>query len=188
MSDKYLVDCCSGTLAAIKCASLFSCTPECDADLNDWIAEKNAELNTRGIHLYVLKRCESCALVYVFRISQLRRTLEDPKNRDFLLRYGYPVGTGDLYLCLSHLKERMRGCSSSTFPHEIGVFLGYPLCDVTGFIDNRGKNYTVSGLWKSYTGKEEAGRTFSRLNKCHHIYWQLWVSGRRSILQLTVAG
>lgn len=188
MSDAYLVDCCSGTLAAIKCGSLFCCTPENDRDLTDWVAQKNRLLSTRGIHVFVLKRCTDCGLVYVFRISQLRRTLANPKNRTFLLSYGYPVGTDDVYLCLSHLKYRIRSCTSSDFPHEIGIFLGYPLQDVEGFINNHGKNYTLSGLWKSYAGRDEAELVFTRLSKCRNVYWQLWSRGRKDLLQLTVAG
>lgn len=188
MSDAYLVDCCAGTLAAMKCGSLFVCTPENDQDLTDWISRKNDLLSGRGIHLFVLKRCTGCALVYVFRPSQLRRTLADPKTRLFLLSYGYPVGTGDVYLCLSHLKDRIRGCSAADFPHEIGVFLGYPLQDVEGFIQNRGKNYTLKGPWTSYTDKEAAAQMFARLSRCRKVYRELWAAGRRNLLQLTVAG
>jgi len=46
------------------------------------------------------------------------------------------------------------------FPHEIGLFLGYPLCDVTGFIRNKGKHYLSNGFWKVYHDAEQAERTF----------------------------
>ena len=39
---------------------------------------------------------------------------------------------------------------AADFPHEIGVFLGYPLEDVVGFIRHRGKCFTCCGCWKSY--------------------------------------
>ena len=44
---------------------------------------------------------------------------------------------------LRQLSNRL--CLEHDFPHEIGIFLGYPLEDVVGFIENQGKNYTCSG-------------------------------------------
>lgn len=39
---------------------------------------------------------------------------------------------------LDHLERRIGQCEE--FPHEIGLFLGYPLGDVRGFIENQGRN------------------------------------------------
>ena len=72
------------------------------------------------------------------------------------------------------------------FPHEIGVFLGYPLGDVVGFIANRGQNFTCCGCWKSYSDPDAARRHFAQLNKCTAIYLRLFHSGR-PILRLAVA-
>ena len=76
--------------------------------------------------------------------------------------------------------------ASDGFPHEIGVFLGYPLADVKGFIENRGANYLCSGLWKVYCDEQEAQRTFQRYRKCTDIYEKLWLAGH-SIGRLTVS-
>ena len=54
----------------------------------------------------------------------------------FLERYGYTVNRLDNVL--ARLKHRIT--DSFEFPHEIGVFLGYPLGDVIGFIENSGRN------------------------------------------------
>ena len=50
------------------------------------------------------------------------------------------------------LKEKMYNYNHlwSDFPHEIGIFLGYPLWDVEGFIANKGQNYKLCGYWKVY--------------------------------------
>ena len=72
------------------------------------------------------------------------------------------------------------------FPHEIGVFLGYPIEDVIGFINNKGCNFKCCGYWKVYGDKEKAIKEFARYDKCRMIYTKLWNQGR-SILKLTVA-
>lgn len=46
------------------------------------------------------------------------------------------------------------------FPHEIGLFLGYPLEDVQGFIENRAEGYKCVGCWKVYGDEEYAKQEF----------------------------
>ena len=70
--------------------------------------------------------------------------------------------------------------------NEIGIFLGYPLADVKGFIENAGKNSKCSGCWKVYCNECEAIKTFKKFEKCKKVYQKLWLQGR-SIAKLTVA-
>ena len=85
---------------------------------------------------------------------------------------------------LRQLSARLR--SRSGFPHEIGVFLGYPLEDVVGFMENKGKNYTCSGCWKSYGNPEEAACRFSRYHACTADYLRRFAGGE-GVKQLTTA-
>ena len=50
------------------------------------------------------------------------------------------------------------------FPHEMGLFLEYPVDDVIGFIDNQGKKYLHIGYWKVYGNLQKALETFERYN------------------------
>ena len=76
---------------------------------------------------------------------------------------------------LAQLTYRLQ--TQSEFPHEIGVFLGYPLRDVVGFIQNKGNNYTCSGLWKSYGDPSEAQACFTCYKKCSCVYRKLFERG-----------
>ncbi len=75
---------------------------------------------------------------------------------------------------------------NDAFPHEIGVFLGYPLGDVMGFIRSGGRNCRHAGCWKVYCNEAETLRLFEKFKKCRDVYLRLWNQGR-SVLQLTVA-
>ena len=46
-----------------------------------------------------------------------------------LRKEGYPVSDG-VEAMLTHLGARLAGAE---FPHEVGLFLGYPAADVEGF-------------------------------------------------------
>lgn len=104
----------------------------------------------------ILKRCEKSALVYVVRLTLLQRDLNKSGVGEFLSEYGYACV--DAAYCVSRLKMRLN-CGDG-FPHEIGIFLGYPLGDVTGFIKNAGQNSLCSGCWKVYCNECEAMKTF----------------------------
>ena len=64
---------------------------------------------------------------------------------------------------LDILEERI---SCSSFPHEIGIFLGYPVDDVLGFIENKGANYLFCGFWKVYRDADGAKKTFDKYVHC----------------------
>lgn len=48
------------------------------------------------------------------------------------------------------------------FPHEMGLLLGYPVEDVVGFVDNKGKNFLYSGYWKVYKNMKEKVKLFRK--------------------------
>ena len=65
---------------------------------------------------------------------------------------------------LTYLAQRVQ--STKGFPHEIGIFLGYPLEDVVGFITNNGCNYKYSGCWKVYGYETYSRRLFAQYKSC----------------------
>ena len=111
---------------------------------------------------------------------------ENPQVRDFLRGEGYdlPQQPDDDAPLLRQLSRRL--CCEADFPHEIGVFLGYPLPDVVGFIENEGRNFTCCGCWKAYGDPAAARQHFAQLNKCTAVYLRLFHSGT-PIQRLAVA-
>ncbi len=71
-----------------------------------------------------------------------------------LRRAGY-AAPGDLDGVLRELAQRFAGPG---FPHEIGVFLGYPLKDVVGFLGWARLPFTCQGPWRIYGAAEESLR------------------------------
>ena len=76
---------------------------------------------------------------------------------------------------LAQLRARLR--TKEQFPHEIGLFLGYPLRDVIGFIENRGQNFTCCGFWKSYSDPAQARECFACYQKCISDYTRMFGQG-----------
>lgn len=182
MLEEYLIGNCSPTLASLKTANLFSMPYETEHELKEQIEYWNVQMREKGISVILLRRHEKRALIYVCRKARLEKNLRKPGVQTFLSGYGYSDLDADH--ALAHLKERLAG--QEGFPHEIGIFLDYPLGDVIGFIENAGRNFKCSGCWKVYCNECETAKLFAQYKKCRDVYLKLWQRGR-SVLQLTVA-
>lgn len=182
MLEKYLVAHCSPTLAGLKSANIFSYSFTSIKLLNEQLELCRKDLSPKGVSVRVLRCSENTALIYVYRSHKVQEELKKQGVSDFLSNYGYE--TDQINLCLQRLSLRIT--SHSEFPHEIGLFLGYPLDDVKGFIKHKGKNSRCSGCWKVYNNECEAKKLFARFEKCRSIYHELFNRGR-TVSQLTVA-
>ena len=81
---------------------------------------------------------------------------------------------------------RKRFAEETGFPHEIGLFLGYPLGDVKGYIEYAGRNSKCSGCWKVYCNECEAMKAFAKFDKCKQVYKKIFQEGR-GLSKLTVS-
>ncbi|MBE6850640.1 MAG: DUF3793 family protein [Ruminococcus sp.] len=150
------------TLLGIKCASLLSLRIESE-EVCDYSAYFNYRVSAKGLKSRILCSCRSHTLLLVYHEKLLTARLADRSARKVLENSGY-ASDWSLEECLSFLAQRIQ-CSSE-FPHEIGIFLGYPTEDVLGFIANHGDNYKFCGCWKVYGCEESAKRTFANYEKC----------------------
>lgn len=121
----------------------------------------NPDYTTR---IFKLRSMDQHVLVLFYKPDRLAEVLSKPDNRKLLagLGYGPDVNLED---DLNHLQSRLH----VQFPHEIGVFLGIPAHDVTGFIVNKGKNYLFNGYWKVYQEPDQARRVFDEFNRAKRI-------------------
>ena len=60
------------------------------------------------------------------------------------------------------------------FPHEIGLFLGYPAEDVSGFIRHGARCAKCVGTWKVYGDEESARKKFALYQKCTRLYCEAY--------------
>ena len=183
MSDDYLIRHCAPTLAGIKTGSLFTCPYTCQKELYRSVRQMNKRLIPKGLRILPLRCSENKALIYVYRPKKLSSDIADTAAEQILRQYGYD--TAKCEKCIVRLVQRLR--SQKDFPHEIGLFLGYPPDDVCGFIENKACNCKCVGCWKVYGDEEAAKKRFAQYKKCTHIYCDQWAKGN-DIERLTVAG
>ena len=178
--ERQVIEYCSPTLAKLKTGSLFNCRYESENEIVSAVSNMNIRLNKKDVYFKILRKEKGRALIYVYRKSRLEEALREIKTCELLKSCGY---------CFTESSEAIgmlsKQLANKDFPHEIGVFLGYPIGDVIEFIRNKGQNAKLTGCWKVYGNVAEARLRFSRFKKCTDTYIRLWEMGR-AIEKLTV--
>lgn len=108
-----------------------------------------------GLDYVELKVEKTSSLVLFYNPSALAATLGEPRNARWLMRMGYPVAGAapSLPKMLAYLVHRSALCD---LPHEVGVFIGYPLKDVAGFMLHIPATPVHHGAWRVYGRVEES--------------------------------
>ena len=149
---------CGVTFAGLKVASMVNLR----RGERDVVVRLARGFRRRGFSFVCLRACGERQVLYVYHEEQLRSLLFSPDVRAFLEGFGYRYDTvGE---ALAQLRARMNALGAA-FPHEIGVFLGYPLGDVRGFLRDP-DGCVLCGAWKVYENADEAVRTFERFRRC----------------------
>lgn len=111
-----------------------------------WQRHGSSLLDESGLVARVMVQRKDSLLVYIYCLESLEGLLAERKVRNFLHKAGYDE-FNDYGDALEELKRRLE---KTNFPHEIGLFLGYPLKDVAGFLG--WANLPISGqsAWRIY--------------------------------------
>ncbi|MSC84843.1 DUF3793 family protein [Eubacterium sp. am_0171] len=122
-------------------------------------------LGGSGISYRRLSAAEGRCLVLFYRDKELSEYLNRVGIRSFIREFGY------IEMGLDEMLERL-SCRTALFsreeigyPHEIGIFFGYPVEDVQGFIRNAGREYLFLGYWKVYSNPMAAKMIFKEYDQ-----------------------
>jgi hypothetical protein len=114
-----------------------------------------------AISCFLLYESEDKVTFLLYLKEKLEQYLEMGKVKKMMAAFGYsgmPLGVILRRISVkysAHMREKM------DFPHEIGLLLGYPTEDVSGFIKNGGKNFLYIGYWIVYSNLAECMKIFA---------------------------
>ena len=166
-------------LAGVKPSALISFPRERFPSLPALARRYTKALREKGLALSVMCRCSHHFLLFVCRPALLHSRLLEPGVREFLSRFGYSCES--FPHTMAQLRRRLR--EARGFPHEVGLFLGYPLRDVLAFLGEVPASCKLCGYWKVYFDEEEARRVFACYDRCRELYCAAYQSGQ-SLAQL----
>lgn len=168
--EKKLVQYASPTLTKLKTGNLFNIDSSFE-QLDECIDYYNELLNKKGIFIDLIT-VENRTMIYIYQKEKLMNLFNNNKIKNLFKRYNYSCTSPESLIF--DLQKRM---SKDNFPHEIGIFLGYPLTDVISFIE--GKKHLYIGYWKVYSHVNNCKGTFIKYNKCTNEMVKRFISGKR---------
>lgn len=166
------------TLCEIKPSNLFTLAKSdfSETDIRQW---KN-KLKKQNLHLNFFTTSSSRWMIFAYDLVWIRKILSDSFTQAYLRGKGYS-NPSDALRTLEELFTRLQ--NQSEFPHEVGIFLGYPIEDVLRFEENGGRNCKYCGYWKSYCNPEEAKKCCTRYKHCSQMC-KLWFEEGLSVPQI----
>ena len=153
------------TLAGLKTGSLFSCVFPCEQEMLTCLLHWNRRLSQKGLRLLPLRQHRGRTLIYLYRPAALARDLRQTAACALLRPRGYPCPNPER--CITCLCRSLR--QQEDFPHEIGLFLGYPPEDVRGFLE-RPAEFKWARCWKVYGDVSAAQQSFAAFHACTRLY------------------
>ncbi len=121
---------------------------------------------------------EERVTLFLYREDEMQHRLKEPEVKAFLFDAGYQeINLSEILECIACKYDSYMKIQGA-FPHEIGVLLGYPVADVTGFMEHEGKNYLYLGYWKVYSDLQGALTTFHRYRRAKEAMVQLVRCGK----------
>lgn len=161
------------TFVGLKTGSMFNYAYSDEQAMMDSVRQWNRRFAGIGIHVLPLRCDRGRTLLYLFRPKKLAEDFRNSETVRILRRYGY--NPREPNKCIAQLLAKVR--EGKSFPHEVGLFLGYPPEDVRGFIDHRAEGFKCVGCWKVYGDEKAAKKTFEAYRKCTKSCCRLLESG-----------
>ena len=127
-----------------------------------------------GIKPANLFSCRAHILILVYDTELTEKIFQKKVTQNYLARFGYEANTG-VQDFLNQIAPKIAGGES--FPHEIGIILGYPPEDIEGFKRYKGRNFKCCGYWKVYGNAERAQKMFDAYTLCREKLMQALQNG-----------
>ncbi|MDR1579273.1 MAG: DUF3793 family protein [Synergistaceae bacterium] len=143
-------------LRGIKCGALINLCRNGEDLRSAWRATRDQLSRKLRLEFAEIKTSRRSVILFIYRRELLASRLSERDSAAFLEHLGYDCSYNFPLGCVEYLVMRFEW----GIPHEVGVFLGYPLDDVVGFIKNSGKREKISGYWKVYGNEKYALEKF----------------------------
>ena len=159
--ESQLIFHCAPVLSGKKPSNLICFSKTSFPQLPQLLVHYAALLRRNGLAVRFLDHCDHRWMLLIYRPELLERYLSSPFIRKMLSTDGYN-SDANLEQLLDHLASRLQSCSS--FPHEIGLFLGYRASDVLCFQKYQGKGCKLCGYWKVYCSVKRSKKCFRQFD------------------------
>jgi len=145
---------------------LFGCKPAMLLGLHCWDKLQSCPIYFKyqqeihdlfDIEAVVFSQTETMTQIYFYRQDLLQEALNDSEAECILNEAGYKSN------CVEYaVKELKKRFSTRQCPHELGLFVGYPPKDVSGYIAGDQPVENIKGPWRVYGNPEPSLKLMKR--------------------------
>lgn len=159
--EKFLIYNASLVISGVKPSATVTIKKDNDNLYDKWIKYGIDFFKIIDISYINLRETNNALIILIYNENKLKNYIFEKENKKFLLQLGY-CDKEDLDEYLIILKRRYKEFNC---PHELGVFLGFPLNDVKDFMGCKEKKCLSCGYWLVYNDLQEAKKVFSKYDK-----------------------
>lgn len=149
---------CAPLLSGLKISNLFNVS-------KDQIPMVKKLFCGTNISYYILLEQKDMVALFLYQKEELLSYISKKEVRMFLEQYGYRGLSVETALSFLAKRYEAHILYQAEFPHEMGVFLGYPVEDVIGFIEHEGKECLGVGYWKVYKNMPQKKKVFEQFER-----------------------
>ncbi len=125
-----------------------------------WQKYKQDFTSECGLDFYEIKNKKDSITLLFYNRCKIIDVIYKEENMKFLKMFGYNEN-----LNLNEILDILKFRFEKVCPHEIGIFLGFPLDDVICFMKYPDKECLLCGYWKVYNNLDIARQKFIRFDK-----------------------
>lgn len=155
--EKFLIYNASLLISKVKPSATITLKKGANSIYNKWIKYGQDFLNSINIKYINLRECENALIVLIYDEEQLGNYILKKENKIFLKKLGYNEENN----IDDYLEKLVKRYEEFNCPHELGVFLGYPLDDVKDFMECSEKKCLACGYWRVYNNYDAAKEIFN---------------------------
>ncbi|EGW39545.1 DUF3793 family protein [Desulfosporosinus sp. OT] len=127
-------------------------------DQRIWEEFKTLFSQQEQLRLREIRQINGRQQVIFYHRATLDTVLREKHHQEFLRTFNYP----EIYSLNCYLNHVLGKIKSKAFPHEIGIFLGYPLKDVLGFMKQIPLTYVGTHGWRIYGDMQVSGEIYEK--------------------------
>lgn len=159
--EKFLIYNASLVISGVKPSATITIKKGNENLYDKWIKYGISFLKEIDIQYINLRECSNALIILIYSEEKLSNYIFKEENKRFLRQLGYSE-ENDMREYLEILKRRYKEFNC---PHELGIFLGFPLNDVKDFMNCKDKKCLSCGYWLVYNNLQEAQEIFSKYDK-----------------------
>ena len=172
---------CAPLITGLKVSNLLTISPDAFSQV-----EKIIEGSV--LSMYPLLETEEKMAILLYQKDRLEKYLKMPQVQKLLQEAGYASCQLEDILPVFCERYETYAERGKSFPHELGLLLGYPPEDVEGFIRHQGRDSLCTGYWKVYADKEGKQRLFEKYEYARENLIQLLHYGLKMTEIIDICG